>query len=164
MIERLDGLNPISPQISNGGVFDSPAASSEQINLFPQGSDKDGQQVSDVFHSSLELEQAVQEQVTKEGGVDEKSGDLPLDRIIERLNHKMNLSNRSLRFKLDERIGRNYISIIDKETDEILKEYPPEEIRNFMAQVMKFEERMLANGDERQAMEKMGDLMVDVEV
>jgi hypothetical protein len=24
MIERLDGLNPISPQISNGGVFDSP--------------------------------------------------------------------------------------------------------------------------------------------
>jgi uncharacterized FlaG/YvyC family protein len=59
----------------------------------------------------------------------------------------MNLSNRSLRFKLDERIGRNYISIIDKETEEIIKEYPPEEIRNFMAQVMKFEERMLASGD-----------------
>ncbi len=164
MIERLDGLNPISPQISNGGVFDSPAASSEQINLFQQSNGAEERVVTDVFDSSLKIEKSVSEQVKEEVKTDEKNGDLPLDKIIERLNYKMNLSNRSLRFKLDERIGRNYISIIDKETEEIIKEYPPEEIRNFMAQVMKFEERMLASGDGQPVFGPKGELMVDVEV
>jgi len=162
MIERLDGLNPNSPYISMGGGNTSPSAPSEQEVLFQKTSGRsiDGQTTSDRFQLSTEneirqMEKAVEEQ--KEKSIQE---DLPLEKTIGRLNDRMNLLNRQLMFRLDERIGRNYVSIIDKETKETIKEFPPEEIRNFIAQMMEFEKRMQAGGESDQ----MGELVVNIEV
>lgn len=166
MIERLDGLSPINPQISNGGVYDSPATSSEQINLFSQTADPKTEEraVSDVFDSSFVSPKAVRqrekEQSEKADTPVQEAENLQLDKIIERLNEKMSLANRQLQFRLDERIGRNYISIIDKQTRETIKEFPPEEIRNFMAQVIEFEKQMMSGGQEETA----GELMINIEV
>jgi flagellar protein FlaG len=64
-----------------------------------------------------------------------------LDDMIDRLNRKLNTMNREIQFRLDEKIGRNYISVIDRKTKEIIKEFPPEEIRNFIARSIEFSTR-----------------------
>lgn len=161
MIERLEGLIPVNPQISNGGGYSSPAASSEQIFVFSPQSETGNEQPEDVFVSSGSRgkQEDLSAQIKKEAQ-EKNLEDLPLEKTIQRLNEKMNLLNRQLQFRLDERIGRNYISIIDKKTKETIKEFPPEEIRNFIAQMMEFENRL----KEEPNSDLVGELMVNIEV
>jgi len=65
-----------------------------------------------------------------------------LEETIEKLNEKLNSLNRELLIKVDKKINKNYISIVDKKTKEVIKEYPPKEIRKFIAQLMEFDERV----------------------
>jgi len=60
-----------------------------------------------------------------------------LKETIDSLNDKLTRMDREVLFKLDKRINKNYISVIDKKSKEIIREFPPEEIRTFIA---KFDE------------------------
>jgi flagellar protein FlaG len=168
MIQRVDGLTPVSPQISDGGGYTPPAASSEQtFELTSQqiGDSASRQELADVFESSGKQRGADDVAVRIKGTEareepDQDLKDMPLEKTIERLNEKLNLLNRQLSFRLDERIGRNYISIIDKQTKETIKEFPPEEIRDFIAQMIELEDRMKEDGSS----ENNGELFVNLEV
>lgn len=167
MIERVNGSTPINPQISNGGGYPPPAASSEQTFDLPQDIRQATaeQDVVDIFVTSRNQGRYPDESVQirdaeRREEPDNSQKDLPLEKTIERLNEKLDLLNRQLSFRLDERIGRNYISIINKKTKETIKEFPPEEIRDFIAQMIELEGRMKEDGDS----ENKGELFVNLEV
>ncbi|MGE0485461.1 MAG: flagellar protein FlaG [Gammaproteobacteria bacterium] len=51
-----------------------------------------------------------------------------LDAVVEDVSRNVQTRQRSLQFSVDERSGRTIITVIDKETDEIIRQIPPEEV------------------------------------
>lgn len=66
---------------------------------------------------------------------------------IRALNEKLARLDRQVLFKVDQRIDRNYISVIDKNSKEIIREFPPEEIRNFIARFDDFNKQLDMSAD-----------------
>lgn len=65
-----------------------------------------------------------------------------LEEILENLNKKMNLMNREVHFLVDKKINKQYISVIDRETKNVIREFPPQEIRSFIAALQNFMENL----------------------
>jgi uncharacterized FlaG/YvyC family protein len=55
--------------------------------------------------------------------------------------------DREVLFKLDKKINRNYISVIDKKSKEIIREFPPEEIRAFIAKFDEINQKLSMSHD-----------------
>lgn len=51
-----------------------------------------------------------------------------LEKLVEALNKFMKSTQRSLQFTLDNDTGRTVIKVLNKETNEIVRQFPPEEI------------------------------------
>jgi flagellar protein FlaG len=72
---------------------------------------------------------------------EKKSGNTEdIEKFIEELNTKLHSLDRETRFQLDEKIDMTYVSVVNKDTKEVIKEFPPEEIRTFMAKMKEFNE------------------------
>lgn len=52
---------------------------------------------------------------------------------VEFLNQRAQDIRRELRFELDEASGRTVIHVVDAETDEVIRDIPPEEVRTVAA-------------------------------
>jgi flagellar protein FlaG len=72
----------------------------------------------------------------------EKELEEELKEAIDALNKKLGRLDREVLFKIDKRINKSYISVIDKETKEIIREFPPEEIRTFIARFDEINEKL----------------------
>lgn len=58
------------------------------------------------------------------------------DSFLEDLEQDMNrLHNVSLKFDLHEATGRTMIKVIDRETDEVIREFPPEKVLDLAAKM-----------------------------
>lgn len=90
-------------------------------------------------------QQAVARSLSKEGS--EKELEEKLKESISSLNEKLNRLDREVQFKVDKRINKNYISVIDKKSKEIIREFPPEEIRAFIARFDEINEKLLVSSD-----------------
>jgi flagellar protein FlaG len=53
-----------------------------------------------------------------------------LERAVAGLNEAAQSYRRSLRFSVDEDSGRTVIRVVDPETDEVVRQIPPEEVLN----------------------------------
>lgn len=51
-----------------------------------------------------------------------------LSRVVENLNKFMESSQRNLNFRFDEASGRTIITVVNPQTDEIVRQIPPEEL------------------------------------
>ena len=73
---------------------------------------------------------------TRETGAD-TDGKLQerLSDIVERLNGRMQKMQRSLRFNVDETSGRIVVKVIDKDTDEVIRQIPSEELLAMMKHI-----------------------------
>ncbi len=72
-----------------------------------------------------------------------------LKETIQRLNDKLSGLDRQVLLKMDERIGKYYISVVDKESKEIIREFPPEEIRAFIARFIEYNGKLAGVTDLR---------------
>lgn len=72
----------------------------------------------------------------------EKELEDQLKEAIDALNKKLGRLDREVLFKIDRRINKSYISVIDKESKEIIREFPPEEIRTFIARFDEINEKL----------------------
>ena len=50
----------------------------------------------------------------------------PIEQIVETLNTQSLSSNRTLRFSVDDTLGQPVITVVDKETDEVIRQIPEE--------------------------------------
>ncbi|OLS03782.1 flagellar protein FlaG [Tissierella creatinophila] len=58
-----------------------------------------------------------------------------LEKAVEDANHIIFKDDKRFEFKMHERTGRMMVKLIDKETDEIIKEIPPEKILDLVASI-----------------------------
>lgn len=49
-----------------------------------------------------------------------------IEGLVERLNTKALTSSHTLRFSIDEKLGKAIISVVDRDTDEVIRQIPPE--------------------------------------
>jgi flagellar protein FlaG len=94
-----------------------------------------------------QLEQTIQTEIEK--SVREEDLEKQLNETIDALNQKLARLDREVLFKIDKRINRNYISVIDKESKDVIREFPPEEIRTFIARFDELNEKLSYSTDVR---------------
>lgn len=70
-----------------------------------------------------------------------------LKESVAALNEKLNRMDLDVLFKVDKRINKNYISVVEKNTKKVIREFPPEEIRSFIARFDEINERLSSSRD-----------------
>ena len=55
--------------------------------------------------------------------------------------------DRSLQFKVDDELGVTIVRVVDKETDELIRQFPPEELINLSRRLKELNEQDLGNSD-----------------
>ena len=58
-----------------------------------------------------------------------------LEKMAQQLQEFMGEMNRSLQFQVDEDSGRDVIKVLDKDTGDIIKQYPSEEMLNLVSKL-----------------------------
>lgn len=58
-----------------------------------------------------------------------------LEKVAQQLQNFMGEMNRSIQFKVDEDSGRNVIKVIDKESGDLVKQYPSEEVLGIVSKL-----------------------------
>jgi flagellar protein FlaG len=144
----IDGVTVNSDNLvinTGGGSVPSPPPSSLETNK------SESAQTAEETSAKVDLRPEVATQETDKAvkeGSQEKLED-ELKETIERLNDKLGRLDREILLKVDKRIGKNYVSVIDKESKEIIREFPPKEIRSFIARFMEFNENLASTTDLR---------------
>jgi len=153
MIEALSGNENPNLQIDMGEVRGTSPSTSSKVNISGDG----------ISSTPVQQPDSGKEIANKNGDVKSENVTISeeeiakLEESIEKLNEKMNMLNRELHFKVDKKIGKDYISIINKDTKEIIKEFPPKEIRTFIARMRDYESGSMSRGD-------LKNLLVNLEV
>lgn len=128
---------PSSPEISNSGSGQA-AAEVEFSSPAAQKNKKSERVEKSQSHQSMEEE---------------------LRESIKNLNDKLGSMEREILFKMDKKIDKHYISVVDKTSKEVIREFPPEEIRTFIARFDEFNERLHTSTDA-----ELKSLIVNLEV
>ncbi|MBB1337978.1 flagellar protein FlaG [Pseudoalteromonas sp. B28] len=94
--------------------------------------------VDDVKQTEVLNQQNLQQNQYKNNNQDEK--DQPLEReqleqMAQQLQDFMGEMNRSLQFKVDEDSGRDVIKVLDKNSGEVIKQYPSEEVLSLVSKL-----------------------------
>ena len=94
--------------------------------------------VDDVKQTEAQNQQKLQQNQYKNNNQDEK--DQPLEReqleqMAQQLQDFMGEMNRSLQFKVDEDSGRDVIKVLDKNSGEVIKQYPSEEVLSLVSKL-----------------------------
>ena len=64
---------------------------------------------------------------------------------IEELQQFNQSIDRSLQFKVDDELGVTIVRVIDKETDELIRQFPPEELLNLSRRLKELNEENVSN-------------------
>jgi len=137
MIDSVSG-NIDNLVINKGGGTPPPPPSSPEIN-----STESGQAAAEVQISSRAAqENNKSERVEQSQSKREQSLEDELRESIKKINDTLGSMDREILFKMDKKIDKHYISVIDKTSKEVIREFPPEEIRTFIARFDEFNERL----------------------
>lgn len=144
----IDGVTVNSDNLvinTGGGSVPSPPPSSLETNK--SESAQTAEQTSAKVELGPELATGQTGEAEKESSEENLADEL--NETIERLNDKLSRLDREILLKVDERIGKNYVSVVDKESKEVIREFPPKEIRSFIARFMEFNENLASDTDLR---------------
>jgi flagellar protein FlaG len=146
VINKGEGSAP-SPPPSSAKTSSSSDAAQPAVDVELSISQEVAQhtQAGTVNDNARQLEQAINSEAEKSPR--EQDLEQELKEAIESLNDKLSRLDREILFKLDKRINRNYISVVDKQSKEIIREFPPEEIRTFIARFDEFNEKLNMSTD-----------------
>ena len=94
--------------------------------------------VDDVKQVDAKNQQKLQQNQYKNNNQDEKAQPLEreqLEQMAQQLQDFMGEMNRSLQFKVDEDSGRDVIKVLDKNSGEVIKQYPSEEVLSLVSKL-----------------------------
>jgi flagellar protein FlaG len=138
VINKGEGAEPSPPPSSTNGKSGRAAVEADTaIKEIPQKASQS--------ENAEQLEQQIKTEVEKPAR--EEDLEEQLKETIDALNQKLARLDREVLFKVDKRINRNYISVIDKASKDIIREFPPEEIRTFIARFDELNEKLSYSTD-----------------
>ena len=94
--------------------------------------------IDDVKQTEVLNQQKLQQNQYNDNNQDEKSQPLEreqLEKMAQQLQDFMGEMNRSLQFKVDEDSGRDVIKVLDKDSGEVIKQYPSEEVLSLVSKL-----------------------------
>ncbi|MBH0042946.1 flagellar protein FlaG [Pseudoalteromonas sp. SWXJZ10B] len=94
--------------------------------------------VDDVKQTEVLNQQKLHQSQYKNNNQDEKAQPLErekLEQMAQQLQDFMGEMNRSLQFKVDEDSGRDVIKVLDKNSGEVIKQYPSEEVLSLVSKL-----------------------------
>ena len=94
--------------------------------------------VDDVKQTEALNQQKLQQSQYKNNNQDEKTQPLEreqLEQMAQQLQDFMGEMNRSIQFKVDEDSGRDVIKVLDKNSGEVIKQYPSEEVLSLVSKL-----------------------------
>lgn len=141
MIETITGKDSVL--VNKGGDTGAPRPPSSQET-------SSGEAPSAVeIDLRSEIAKDVNKNSERASGIEkpDKSLEEKLNDTVEALNDKLNQLDREVLFKVDKRIRKNYISVIDKQSKEVIREFPPKDIRTFIARFDEFNDQLSATSD-----------------
>jgi len=145
MIEAVGNGNDFRLPISGGeGVPPSSPPSSQSVATQPPAASAAGVGSAAVLAHKSEKGDGVGK--TSESDSKDTLNNEELKEMIDRINEKLNGLNREVQFKMDDKVDVRYISVVDTKTEEVIREFPPEEIRSLMGRLREFSDSM--NGGE----------------
>ena len=114
--QKADDKLAASPQITATAVDES----NKTENTQQQQTEQNYQQAQRKLDESAEKDELGREQ---------------LEKMAQQLQDFMGEMNRSLQFKVDEDSGRDVIKVVDKNSGELIKQYPSEEVLSLVAKL-----------------------------
>ena len=124
--------------------------SNAEVTISPTPTAGDNKQVGQAAHSLTERavddvkqvdaqnQQKLQQNQYNNNNQDEKAQPLEreqLEQMAQQLQDFMGEMNRSLQFKVDEDSGRDVIKVLDKNSGEVIKQYPSEEVLSLVSKL-----------------------------
>ena len=94
--------------------------------------------IDDVKQTEAQNQQKLQQNQYNNNNQDEKAQPLEreqLEQMAQQLQDFMGEMNRSLQFKVDEDSGRDVIKVLDKNSGEVIKQYPSEEVLSLVSKL-----------------------------
>lgn len=93
--------------------------------------------IDDVKQVDTQTQQQLQQKMYEKEAEDQQQ---PLEReqleeMAQQLQDFMGEMNRSLQFKVDEDSGRDVIKVLDKNSGEVIKQYPSEEVLSLVSKL-----------------------------
>ncbi|MBB1456185.1 flagellar protein FlaG [Pseudoalteromonas sp. SG43-5] len=123
---------------SNAEVALSLSIASEDKVVGQAASSLTERAVDDVKQADTQNQQKLQQNQYKNNNQDEKAQPLEreqLEQMARQLQDFMGEMNRSLQFQVDEDSGRDVIKVLDKDSGEVIKQYPSEEVLNLVSKL-----------------------------
>ena len=114
--QKADEKLAASPQITATAVDES----NKTENIFQQQTEQSNQQAQKKLQQSSEKDELGREQ---------------LEKMAQQLQDFMGEMNLSLQFQVDEDSGRDVIKVVDKNSGELIKQYPSEEVLSLVAKL-----------------------------
>lgn len=75
------------------------------------------------------------EQRVSEVSQSTKSEAQSLENAVSKLNEYVQVVQRSIQFEIDDLTGREIVKVLDRDTDEVIRQIPTEEVLNFARQL-----------------------------
>ena len=95
---------------------------------------KSDHKVENISHSGVsEQVEASESAISQAGAPSETKSDL--DETVKSMNDLAQNLHRQLLFSIDDRTGDYFVKVVDKETDEVIREIPSEEMRELKARL-----------------------------
>ena len=114
--QKTDDKLAASPQLTATAVDES----NKTKNTQQQQTEQNYQQAQRKLDESAEKDELGREQ---------------LEKMAQQLQDFMGEMNRSLQFQVDEDSGRDVIKVVDKNSGELIKQYPSEEVLSLVAKL-----------------------------
>lgn len=117
---------------SNMRIDSMDAAFKQTVNVAPTQAGKE---------PAVKPERSVTDTAGRNNGEDnryaeEKVSDAFLERAIDKANTTFEIQNRSLRFKIHEKTHEVIVKVVDAETEEVIREIPPEKLLDMFANML----------------------------
>ncbi len=121
----------------DGVSFESPRSAAVNTNSQRQGSQETGvKQVEDAENQKIRSERTVMENMNRDTERKLEYTEEDLEKAIEKGNQSFKPHNRRLEFEPHDRTDRMMVKVVDTNTDEVIREIPPEKIIDMVADML----------------------------
>ena len=111
---------------NSGAAYVQPSITDDENNFVKTV--EDTQKSNKMDKDEKDFKNPSQENETAENGIENKKvAQSTIDNTISETNSKIKMSNTQLKYSIDDETQRISIKIIDKDTDKVIREVPPEE-------------------------------------
>lgn len=86
--------------------------------------------------------EAEAQQISKDAEQSRKS----VEQLVERLSQQIRIENRSLSFRVDDNLGKTIVTVIDRDTEEVIRQIPSEDVIRLALAISEINEQRGAGG------------------